>query len=137
MLEVYHFARDAAIAEAWLVAQESFVKSPDLGDSLDETLALLKKHLAFEKAVATQEERFIALQKETMVRTHKIPFEVTFDLIFLLFGFLTGTLLTYFSDPIGLTIFVFEDQFPVCSLFTQVYRSLVLCSCQVTIYLRV
>ncbi|CDS40887.1 spectrin beta chain [Echinococcus multilocularis] len=67
MLEVYHFARDAAIAEAWLVAQESFVKSPDLGDSLDETLALLKKHLAFEKAVATQEERFIALQKETML----------------------------------------------------------------------
>uniref|UniRef100_A0A0R3VUZ9 PH domain-containing protein n=1 Tax=Taenia asiatica TaxID=60517 RepID=A0A0R3VUZ9_TAEAS len=67
MLEVYHFARDAAIAEAWLVAQESFVKSPDLGDSLDETLALLKKHMAFEKAVATQEERFVALQKETML----------------------------------------------------------------------
>ncbi|VDD80712.1 unnamed protein product [Mesocestoides corti] len=65
MLEVYHFARDAAVAEAWLIAQESFVKSPDLGESLDETLALLKKHLAFEKAVATQEERFIALEKLT------------------------------------------------------------------------
>nr|CDS28968.2 spectrin beta chain [Hymenolepis microstoma] len=67
MLEVYHFARDAAVAEAWLIAQESFVKSPDLGESLDETLALLKKHMAFEKTVATQEERFIALQKETML----------------------------------------------------------------------
>lgn len=74
MLEVYHFARDAAVAEAWLIAQESFVKSPDLGDSLDETLALLKKHLAFEKAVATQEERFIALQKETMVCTFHTRF---------------------------------------------------------------
>lgn len=67
MLEVYHFARDAAVAEAWLVAQESFIRSPDLGDSLDETLALLKKHLAFEKAAATQEERFAALEKLTTV----------------------------------------------------------------------
>ncbi|VDN42228.1 unnamed protein product, partial [Dibothriocephalus latus] len=67
ILEVYQFARDAAVAEAWLIAQESFVKSSDLGESLDETLALLKKHLAFERAAATQEERFLALQKLTHV----------------------------------------------------------------------
>ncbi|VDL98418.1 unnamed protein product [Schistocephalus solidus] len=65
ILEVYQFARDAAVAEAWLIAQESFIKSSDLGESLDETLALLKKHLAFERAAATQEERFLALQKLT------------------------------------------------------------------------
>ncbi|TGZ63077.1 hypothetical protein CRM22_007109 [Opisthorchis felineus] len=65
LLEVYQFARDAEVAEAWLMAQEPYLASKDLGETLDETLALLKKHLAFERAAATQEERFIALQKLT------------------------------------------------------------------------
>ncbi|KAA3676090.1 spectrin beta [Paragonimus westermani] len=65
LLEVYQFARDAEVADAWLMAQEPYLASKDLGETLDETLALLKKHLAFERAVATQEERFVALQRLT------------------------------------------------------------------------
>ncbi|VEL24642.1 unnamed protein product [Protopolystoma xenopodis] len=65
LLEVYQFARDAAVAEAWLFAQEPYLMSGDLGESLDETLALLKKHLAFERAAATQEERFHQLRRLT------------------------------------------------------------------------
>ncbi|CAL8080889.1 unnamed protein product [Calicophoron daubneyi] len=65
LLEVYQFARDADVADAWLMAQEPYLQSKDLGDTLEETLALLKKHLAFERAAATQEERFLALQKLT------------------------------------------------------------------------
>lgn len=65
LLEVYQFARDAEVAYAWLMAQEPYLASKDLGDTLDETLALLKKHLEFERAAATQEERFLALRKLT------------------------------------------------------------------------
>jgi spectrin beta len=47
------------------MAQEPYLQSKDLGETLEETLALLKKHLAFERAAATQEERFLALQRLT------------------------------------------------------------------------
>ncbi|KAK7507079.1 hypothetical protein BaRGS_00001930 [Batillaria attramentaria] len=65
ILEVYQFARDAAVAEAWLVAQEQYFLNRDLGDTLDAVENLIKKHEAFEKAAATQEERFAALEKPT------------------------------------------------------------------------
>ena len=31
VLEVYQFARDAAVAEAWLIAQEPYLSNQDLG----------------------------------------------------------------------------------------------------------
>ncbi|KAH9489100.1 hypothetical protein Btru_057665 [Bulinus truncatus] len=65
ILEVYQFARDAAVAEAWLIAQEPYLFNQDLGDTLDAVENLLKKHEAFEKSAATQEERFAALEKPT------------------------------------------------------------------------
>ena len=34
ILEVYQFARDAAVAEAWLIAQDPYLKSEDLGVSM-------------------------------------------------------------------------------------------------------
>ena len=34
ILEVYQFARDAAVAEAWLIAQDPYLKSEDLGVNL-------------------------------------------------------------------------------------------------------
>lgn len=34
VLEVYQFARDAAVAEAWLVAHEPYLNSRDYGVSL-------------------------------------------------------------------------------------------------------
>uniref|UniRef100_A0AAQ6ALL5 Spectrin beta chain n=1 Tax=Amphiprion ocellaris TaxID=80972 RepID=A0AAQ6ALL5_AMPOC len=68
LLEVCQFARDASVAEAWLVAQEPYVTSRDLGQTVDEVEKLLKRHEAFEKSTATWEERFSALERLTTVR---------------------------------------------------------------------
>ncbi|XP_074548254.1 spectrin beta chain, erythrocytic isoform X2 [Halichoeres trimaculatus] len=65
LLEVCQFARDASVAEAWLVAQEPYVTSRDLGFTVDEVEKLLKRHEAFEKSTATWEERFSALERLT------------------------------------------------------------------------
>merc|ERR1712045_1082864 len=65
ILEVYQFARDAAVAEAWLLAQDPYLKSEEFGHSIDEVENLIKKHEAFEKAAAAQEERFAALERLT------------------------------------------------------------------------
>lgn len=67
VLEVYQFARDAAVAEAWLIAQEPYLLSMDLGYTIDEVENLIKKHEAFEKSAQAQEERFIALERLTTV----------------------------------------------------------------------
>ncbi|XP_014212217.1 spectrin beta chain isoform X3 [Copidosoma floridanum] len=65
ILEVYQFARDAAVAEAWLVAQEPYLMRQELGHTIDEVENLIKKHEAFEKSACAQEERFSALQRLT------------------------------------------------------------------------
>ncbi|XP_064484271.1 spectrin beta chain-like isoform X3 [Ornithodoros turicata] len=65
ILEVYQFARDAAVAEHWLVAQEPYLLSQELGHTIDEVEQLIKKHEAFEKSAAAQEERFAALERLT------------------------------------------------------------------------
>ena len=67
ILEVYQFARDAAVAEAWLLAQDPYLKSEEYGHTIDEVENLIKKHEAFEKAAAAQEERFAALERLTTV----------------------------------------------------------------------
>ncbi|ULT90413.1 hypothetical protein L3Y34_008629 [Caenorhabditis briggsae] len=65
ILEVYQFARDAAVAESWLFAQEPYLISREYGRNLEETIKLIKKHEAFEKSALAQEERFLALEKLT------------------------------------------------------------------------
>lgn len=65
ILEVYQFARDAAVAEAWLVAQDPYLLSTELGHTIEEVLELIKKHEEYEKTAAAQHERFVALQKPT------------------------------------------------------------------------
>ncbi|KAM7403418.1 hypothetical protein PAMA_004056 [Pampus argenteus] len=65
LLEVCQFARDASVAEAWLIAQEPYVTSRDLGHTVDEVEKLIKRHEAFEKSTATWEERFCALERLT------------------------------------------------------------------------
>ena len=65
ILEVYQFARDAAVAEAWLIAQDPYLKSEEFGHSIDKVENLIKKHEAFEKAAAAQEERFAAPERLT------------------------------------------------------------------------
>uniref|UniRef100_A0A8C6TQY4 PH domain-containing protein n=1 Tax=Neogobius melanostomus TaxID=47308 RepID=A0A8C6TQY4_9GOBI len=70
VLEVCQFARDASVAEAWLIAQEPYVSSRDLGHNVDEVEKLIKRHEAFEKSTATWEERFSALERLTTVRLY-------------------------------------------------------------------
>ncbi|CAJ0961934.1 unnamed protein product, partial [Mesorhabditis belari] len=65
ILEVYQFARDAAVAEAWLNAQEPYLISQEFGRNLEETIKLIKKHEAFEKSSQAQDDRFLALEKLT------------------------------------------------------------------------
>merc|ERR1719188_1181830 len=65
ILEVYQFARDAAVAEAWLMAQDPYLKSEELGQTIDEVENLIKKHEGLERAAADQEERFAALERLT------------------------------------------------------------------------
>ncbi|XP_052001411.1 spectrin beta chain, erythrocytic-like isoform X2 [Xyrauchen texanus] len=72
LLEVCQFARDASVAEAWLIAQEPYVASRDLGETVDEVEKLLKRHEAFEKSTATWEERFSALERLTTLELLQI-----------------------------------------------------------------
>jgi len=65
ILEVYQFARDAAVAESWLLAHESYISNNDFGENVAAVELLLKKHEAFEKSAATQDERFRALERLT------------------------------------------------------------------------
>lgn len=65
ILEVYQFAREAAVAEAWLIAQELQFNTHDFGETLNETLNLLQRHLVLERNLAVQDERFEALRKLT------------------------------------------------------------------------
>ncbi|CAF1170255.1 unnamed protein product [Adineta ricciae] len=65
ILEVYQFARDAAIAETWLIAQESYLNNEELGETLDQVENLIKRHEQFEKSLMAQEDRFNALRNLT------------------------------------------------------------------------
>lgn len=71
MFEVYQFARDAAVAEQWLIAQEPYLQNEDLGDTLDQVENLIKKHEAFEKSIIAQEDRFNALKRLTKLELKK------------------------------------------------------------------
>ena len=79
ILEVYQFARDAAVAEAWLVAQEPFLLSQELGHTIDEVEQLIKKHEAFEKSSAAQEERFAALERLTTFELREMEKKKEFE----------------------------------------------------------
>uniref|UniRef100_A0A7N9AUN5 Spectrin beta chain n=1 Tax=Mastacembelus armatus TaxID=205130 RepID=A0A7N9AUN5_9TELE len=69
LLEVHQFAQDAVVAEAWLTAQEPFISSNELGESVDEVEQLIRRHEAFRKAAATWEERFSSLRRLTTVKS--------------------------------------------------------------------
>ncbi|KAI5087786.1 spectrin beta chain, non-erythrocytic 1 [Silurus meridionalis] len=65
VLEVHQFGRDAGVAEAWLLGQEPYLSSREVGQNVDEVEKLIKRHEAFEKSAATWEERFAALERLT------------------------------------------------------------------------
>uniref|UniRef100_UPI00398F8911 spectrin beta chain, non-erythrocytic 1-like isoform X2 n=1 Tax=Pristiophorus japonicus TaxID=55135 RepID=UPI00398F8911 len=72
LLEVCQFARDASVAEAWLITQESYLNSRDLGSNVAEVEKLIKRHEAFEKSTATWDERFAALERLTTLELLEI-----------------------------------------------------------------
>lgn len=65
VLEVMQFARDAHMAEGWMISQEPYLNTENLGTDLNEVEQLLEKHANFEKLVNTQEERFLTLERLT------------------------------------------------------------------------
>ncbi|CAF2887520.1 unnamed protein product [Rotaria sp. Silwood2] len=74
ILEVYQFARDAAIAETWLIAQESYLANEELGETLDQVENLIKRHEQFEKSLLAQEDRFNALRNlTTLEKKRQLP----------------------------------------------------------------
>ncbi|CAF4228750.1 unnamed protein product [Rotaria socialis] len=74
ILEVYQFARDAAIAETWLIAQESYLNNEELGETLDQVENLIKRHEQFEKSLLAQEDRFNALRNlTTLEKKRQMP----------------------------------------------------------------
>ncbi|XP_072896311.1 spectrin beta chain, non-erythrocytic 1-like isoform X2 [Hemitrygon akajei] len=70
--EVCQFARDASVAESWLISQESYLISRDIGNSVDAVEKLIKRHEAFEKSTATWDERFAALERLTTLELLEI-----------------------------------------------------------------
>lgn len=73
VLEVHQFSRDASVAEAWLLGQEPYLSSREIGQSVDEVEKLIKRHEAFEKSAATWDERFSALERLTTVSGRWTP----------------------------------------------------------------
>lgn len=71
VLEVHQFSRDASVAESWLLGQEPYLSSREVGQNADEVEKLIKRHEAFEKSAATWEERFAALERLTTVRRRR------------------------------------------------------------------
>ncbi|KAK6044474.1 spectrin repeat-containing domain protein, partial [Cooperia oncophora] len=62
-MDLQLFYRDTEQAETWMNKQEAFLANQDLGDSLDAVESLIKKHQDFEKSLAAQEEKIIALDE--------------------------------------------------------------------------
>ncbi|NXP72171.1 SPTN5 protein, partial [Ramphastos sulfuratus] len=58
------FYKDWDHLDTLLNSQEIYLKSSDLGSSIDEVEQLIKKHEAFEKLLASQDEKMMSLQEQ-------------------------------------------------------------------------
>ncbi|NXW82166.1 SPTN5 protein, partial [Alopecoenas beccarii] len=58
------FYKDWDHLDMLLNSQEIFLKSSDLGSSVDEVEQLIRKHEAFEKVLASQDEKMMSLQEQ-------------------------------------------------------------------------
>lgn len=90
---MHQFSRDAGVAEAWLLGQEPYLSSREMGQNVDEVEKLIKRHEAFEKSAATWEERFSALERLTTVRA---PHKPTYTIWTKVLGHLTITPMTFY-----------------------------------------
>lgn len=131
VLEVYQFARDAAVAEAWLIAQEPYLSSLDLGHTIDDVENLIKKHEAFEKSAAAQEERFGALHRLTTVSF--VIFHVVLALLNLVVGFVVlGLLILILVVLLNLTVVLVVLTLVVLNVVLVIFPYYFFLSCVVT-----
>ena len=65
ILEVYQFARDAAVAEAWLIAQDPYLKSEELGVSSLFSLAKEQNVDLFSLLLSTQSTKWRTSSRST------------------------------------------------------------------------
>uniref|UniRef100_A0A8D8QLB4 Spectrin beta chain, non-erythrocytic 5 n=1 Tax=Cacopsylla melanoneura TaxID=428564 RepID=A0A8D8QLB4_9HEMI len=63
LIDLHFFLRDAKQIDALSNSQEVALASSDCGETVDEVSNLVKKHEEFEKLLATQEDKVLALQE--------------------------------------------------------------------------
>ena len=65
--DVFSFAHDAEQANQWMDLRTAILDDVDVGGSLEEAQALLKKHADLERAIAAREAKMMALTNHTKV----------------------------------------------------------------------
>lgn len=63
LIDLQLFLRDAKQLDALCTSQELILSNPDVGTTVEEVDAAAKKHDAFEKLIATQDEKFNLLEE--------------------------------------------------------------------------
>uniref|UniRef100_A0AAG5CRA5 Spectrin beta chain n=1 Tax=Anopheles atroparvus TaxID=41427 RepID=A0AAG5CRA5_ANOAO len=66
-LDTQRFLKEAEDMEGWIISRQVQLKESKLGDSIAQVEDLLRKHEDFEKTVAAQEEKVLALRRITLL----------------------------------------------------------------------
>lgn len=66
-LDVQLFKREAGQLDNWLQVREGALRDGKTGESIVQVEEMIRKHDDFEKTIAAQEEKFLALKRKTMV----------------------------------------------------------------------
>ncbi|XP_055643020.1 spectrin beta chain isoform X2 [Toxorhynchites rutilus septentrionalis] len=66
-LDTQLFLKDADVIEGWIISRQVQLKDGKLGESIAQVEDLIRKHEDFEKTVAAQEEKVLALKRITLL----------------------------------------------------------------------
>ncbi|XP_065083239.1 spectrin beta chain, non-erythrocytic 1 isoform X3 [Ochlerotatus camptorhynchus] len=66
-LDTQMFLKEAEVIESWIISRQVQLKDGKLGESIAQVEDLLRKHEDFEKTVAAQEEKVLALKRITLL----------------------------------------------------------------------
>ncbi|XP_058824690.1 spectrin beta chain, non-erythrocytic 1 isoform X6 [Topomyia yanbarensis] len=66
-LDTQLFLKEAEVIENWIISRQVQLKDTKLGDSIAQVEDLIRKHEDFEKTVAAQEEKVLALKRITLL----------------------------------------------------------------------